>query len=44
MRTRLERIPAEIVTEQANIDRRYAERTEFTFPIAITFLAPRSIQ
>ena len=42
MRTRLERIPADIVTEQANIDRRYAERTEFTFPIAITFLMPRS--
>jgi superfamily II DNA or RNA helicase len=44
MRTRLERIPADIVTEQANIDRRYAERTEFTFPIAITFLVPRNLR
>jgi chromosome segregation ATPase len=44
MRSRLERIPADIVSEQANIDRRYAERTEFTFPIAVTFLVPRSLR
>jgi superfamily II DNA or RNA helicase len=44
MRHRLERIPSDIVAEQANIDRRYAERTEFTFPISISFLVPRSIR
>jgi superfamily II DNA or RNA helicase len=44
MRTRLERIPDDITAEQANIDRRYAERTEFTFPISVTFLVPRGIQ
>lgn len=44
MRTRLDRIPDDITTEQANIDRRYAERTEFTFPISVTFLVPRNIR
>lgn len=44
MRARLERIPDDITAEQANIDRRYAERTEFTFPISLTFLVPLSLR
>jgi hypothetical protein len=44
MRARLERIPDDIMAEQANIDRRYTERTEFTFPISVTFLVPKSVR
>jgi predicted nucleic acid-binding Zn-ribbon protein len=44
MRSRLERIPLDIVAEQAKIDIRYAERTEFTFPISVSFLVPRTLR
>ena len=42
MQARLDRIPGDIVTEQAAIDRRYQDRTRYTFPIAVTFLGERT--
>lgn len=44
MQARLDRIPGDIVTEQAAIDRRYQDRTRYTFPIAVTFLVPEGLR
>jgi superfamily II DNA or RNA helicase len=41
---RLDRIPAEIVAEQAAIDRRYAEPRHRLFPAAVTLLVPEGIR
>lgn len=40
LRERLDAIPGEIATEQAAIDRRYAEPTHRLFPAAVTLLVP----
>jgi SNF2 family DNA or RNA helicase len=42
LRRRLERIPSERISEIETIEKRYADRRHRTFPVAITFLVPRS--
>jgi hypothetical protein len=41
LRARLDRIPQEILREQAAIDRRYADPTHRLFPAAVTLLVPQ---
>jgi hypothetical protein len=43
LEARLDRIPQEIASEQAAIDRRYAEPTHRLFPAAVTLLVPEGV-
>ena len=43
LRRRLDSIPAEISAEQENLRRRHATRDVRSFPVAVTFLVPRSM-
>jgi len=42
LKTRLDRIPEERELEKAAIEKRYAELTDRTFPVAVIFLVPES--
>ena len=44
LKARLERIPSEKELESAAIEKRYADLTDRTFPVAVTFLIPQPIK